>query len=348
MSKYIYGIINSNGNKPFFLDSPPALPVRQAGGEAGEEISFIVYQDIAAVVSDSELSDFSSLSNEKLARGLLKHQQVIEKVMADDTIIPMRLGTYASDEEEVRGILSKSHALAKNAFNIINNKIEMDLVATWSDFSSIIKDVVEDKEIKEFKARLLSKPDGVTVNDQTKIGCMIRNALIKKRDGVSLQLQAAFNGACADLRIHEAMDDKMVCNIAFLVERCRQGEFEHKLDELNKSFNDQLNFRCVGPLPAYSFYTLEVKKLRVEDIERATARLALKDICSRDAIKKAYQQSALLFHPDKNPNKPEAIKEFEEINKAFRTLNECCEAYEQEENGYSSDNNEIMLVKLKD
>ena len=339
--KYLYGIINSNGNQNFCLDSPPA-------GEAGDEISFIAYQDIAAVVSDSELIDFSGLSNEKLARGLLKHQQVIEKVMNDNTIIPMRLGTYASNEEEVRSILSKSQATAQKVFELINNKIEIDLVATWSDFSAIIKDVVEDKEIKEFKESLLSKPNGVTVDDQAKIGYMISNALIKKREGVSLQIQAELKGSCADFKLHEVMDDKMVCNIAFLVDRCRQGEFEHKIDELNTSFNDQLNFRCVGPLPAYSFYTLEIKKLRIEEIERALARLALKDICSRDAIKKAYQQSVLLFHPDKNPDKPEAIKEFNEINIAFKTLNECCEAYEQEANGYSSNNNEIILVKLKD
>lgn len=330
--KYIYGIINSN------------LPA----GEAGEEIRFIAYQDIAAVVSDSELIDYSSLSNEKLARGLLKHQQVIEKVMADNTIIPMRLGTYASNEEEVRGILSKGQAITQKVFGAINNKIEMDLVATWSDFGSIIKDAAQDKEIKEFKESLLSKPNGVTVDDQAKIGYMVKNALIKKRDGVSIQIQDEMKGLCADLRLHEAMDDKMVCNIAFLVDKNRQGEFEHKIDELNTNFNEKLNFRCVGPLPSYSFYTMEVKKLKVEDIELAMERLDLKDISGRDAIKKAYQKSVLLFHPDKNPNKPEAKKEFDEINKAFKTLNECCEAHEQEENGYSPDNNEIILVKLKD
>jgi len=41
------------------------------------------------------------LSKEEVARYLLKHQQVIEKIMQQYSIIPMKLGTFAENREEV-------------------------------------------------------------------------------------------------------------------------------------------------------------------------------------------------------------------------------------------------------
>ncbi|XP_031435577.1 dnaJ (Hsp40) homolog, subfamily C, member 5 gamma b [Clupea harengus] len=43
---------------------------------------------------------------------------------------------------------------------------------------------------------------------------------------------------------------------------------------------------------------------------------------SDDDIKKAYRKLALRFHPDKNPDNPEAAERFKEINNANTTLND--------------------------
>jgi len=81
----------------------------------------------------------------------------------------------------------------------------------------------------------------------------------------------------------------------------------------------------VGPLPPYSFYTLEVKKIRFEDIDRARKRLGLDGFATRDEIKKAYQRLALTSHPDRNPNKSGIEKEFDEVTKDYRVLWEYCQ-----------------------
>ena len=45
------------------------------------------------------------------------------------------------------------------------------------------------------------------------------------------------------------MDDRMIFNIAFLIDKNKKTEFERRLDELNAIFNEKLNFRCIGPSP---------------------------------------------------------------------------------------------------
>jgi len=49
-------------------------------------------------------------------------------------------------------------------------------------------------------------------------------------------------------------------------------------------------------------------------------RLGVKPECTENEIKKAYRKLAVQFHPDKNPDNPEAVEKFKQISEAYEVL----------------------------
>ena len=343
IGKYIYGIINSNGED---FSCP--------NGVTCKGVNTIPYQDISAVVSDSEIIDYTLLRKEALARELVKYQQIIEEIMPAYAIIPMRLGTFVSDGNEVREILIRGYRVIKDIFSKIIDKIEIDVAATWSDFNSILKEIGEEKEIKELKDKILANSKEIPVDDRMKVGLMVKKALDKKRDGCALEIQNALKTMSEDLKAHELMDDKMVMNAAFLIRKASHNDFEKKTEELNTEFAEKLNFRCVGPLPPYSFYTLEIKRMRGEEIDWAKKKLSLNEFINKNEIKKAYQRAAFFYHPDKNLDTPDMGMEFNEVARAYKILVDYGEACEQagHEDNFLLKGEEFkrsaLLVKVRD
>ncbi|MBU4140432.1 MAG: GvpL/GvpF family gas vesicle protein [Candidatus Omnitrophica bacterium] len=318
--KYIYGIIASNSENSF----------DRCWIMANERICVIAYRDIAAIISDSEVVDYTHLRKDILAKQLVKHQMIIEGIMPQYAIIPMRLGTFAIDEAEVKDILSKGYGLIKKIIPKIIDKIEIDLVATWSDFTSVLKEAGEEKEIKEYKEGLLSSPKGITVDDQVKIGFMLKKALDEKREKYALKIQDALKAVGINYKQHELMDDKMVVNLAFLIEKAKLKEFYAKVEDLNTEIKELLNFRCIGPLSAYSFFTLEIKKIQFNEVDWARKRLGiLEDCSSKEGIKIAFRKQVFISHPDRNPDKPGIEKEYDEITRSYNMLLEYAQACEQ-------------------
>ena len=343
---YIYGIIDYNSGLHFFTPN---------NSYKKESVYAISYQDVSAVVSNSEIIEYAYSSKDTLAKLLVWHQKVIEKIMdLKYTIIPVRLGTFALDEAEVKDILSKGYSLIKDVMEKTRDKIETDVVATWTDFNSTLKEVGEEEEIKKLKEKILDNP-GITVDDQMKVGVMIKKALDKKREKYALQIQTFLSDYCTAFKIHALMDDRMVINAAFLVNKLEQKDFDRKIEEINTEFAEKLNFRCVGPLPSYSFYTLEIKKMKFEEIDWAKKKFRLSDdFATVKEIEKMRRKLALSFHPDRNPNTPGTEKEFDELTKAYRILAEYCGACKQagREDGLFFNEEEFnkntILVKVKD
>lgn len=335
MGNHIYGVIAASEE----IDFGPL-------GISGKDdvVLTIPYRDIAALVSSSPSLAYDSVSKETLVHYLARHQAVIELAMRSYTVIPMKFGTAARDKEEVEEILKNGYTQFKDALGRMDNKIELEVVAIWSNLDSILKEIGKEEKIKKFKERIASSPSGKVLSAKIELGKMVKSLLDEKRDKVASEIIGELKKWATDFRNHEVLDDAMIMNTAFLVNKPQEENFDGSVDYLNKKYKEKINFRVVGPLPPYSFGTLELKKIKFDKIKGAARVLNLGEEATLSEVKEAYRGLTRKFHPDKNPPGSNTQKRFQGISEAYHILVDCCSGgkYSLRE----KKNKDLTLVKI--
>ncbi|MCK9400006.1 MAG: GvpL/GvpF family gas vesicle protein [Bacteroidales bacterium] len=306
---YIYGIV------PNFYSTDMFRSLENSGVYA------ITFQNISAIVSDRNSTHLDYLDRESLGYLLVHHQKTIEDLMGKGfaMLIPMRLGTIVSSKEEVFKILANGYDLIIDTLKKIEHLTEIDLAVTWADFPGTLKEIAGHPDIIAIKDDILKKADTLLKIDQVKVGMLVQAKLKEKNTKVELNILDSLSPISLDIKTHEVMNDEMVTNSAFLINRNNKEKFEQVMDQLDEEYKGLLNFKLVGPLPCYSFYTIEVKDLNSEQVEQARKELGLREETSESEIKKAYLEKAKLFHPDAHPDNGDE-ENFNRINKAYNTL----------------------------
>ena len=329
---YIYGIVpNIYGTECFRL-------LKNSG------VNFLSFDKISAIVSDKEIPHIDFYDRESLAHLLVHHQKTIEGIMAMgfNMILPMKLGTIVNDKEDVLRILENAHDLIISTLKKIESLTEIDMVVSWDNLSGTLNEISAQPDIIALKDDILKKTDTLSQIDKVKVGMLVQTKLNEKNKTVELKILDALSSFCLDVKIHEVMNDQMVTNSAFLINRNKKEKFEQAIDQLDEEFKGLLNFKLVGPLPCYSFSTIETKEIDLEHVALAKKELGLSDVSTESEVKKAYFKKAKLFHPDAHPNNEEE-ENFNSINKAYHTLLEYHTAVRQ-----SLKDDDISLVKEKE
>jgi hypothetical protein len=307
--KYIYGIVpNFYGTEMF-------------GSLENSGVYAIPYQNISAIVSDRASAQLDYSDRESLGYLLINHQRTIEYLMGKGftMIMPMRLGTIARTKDEVFKILSNGYDLIVEALSKIEHLTEYDIAVTWADFSAALVEIAEHPDIIALKAEMQSKADTHLKIDQVKVGMMVQSKLKERNSKVELTILEALSSISIDIKTHEVMNDEMITNSAFLINRNKKELFEEAIDKLDEKYNGLLNFKLVGPLPCYSFFTLEVKDLNADRIVQSGQDLGLSEETTESEIKRAYLEKARLYHPDNTEDNGDPVR-FNLIQNSYLNL----------------------------
>ena len=284
-----------------------------------DEVYTVPHRDIAAVVSASPLADYRGLKRNEAVRYLVAHQRVIETVMQAFPLLPVSFGTVLPDEARVRRLLAQGDPLFRPALERFADRVQMEVVVLW-DLQKVFHEIGQEECIVQLKAQVEGRPPEDTTVERVAIGQMVHAVLEERRHALQSHLIPPLQEVALDLVTNPLMDDHMVANVALLLDEAGREALDRRLEALDEEFEGQLQFRCVGPLPPYSFTTVEVQVPSFEAVDEARRRLGLGEAATPGEIKRAYHRLAGQLHPDLNPEDPEAETRMAELTRAYSLL----------------------------
>lgn len=244
--KYVYCIIGTDEARNF---GPIGI------GGRGDEVTTVSYQDLSAVVSNASMARYVANRDNMVA-----HERVIEEVMKDYTVLPVRFCTIAAGVEEVRSLLRKRSLELKNLLKDMDNKIELGVRALWNNMDVIFQEIVRENEtIRKLKERIAAKPPGQTYHESIALGEMVKSALDAKKEKEGAIILNALKKIAFDFRLNRLVGDRMVLNGAFLVDKGREKEFDDRVEELACACGQRMQLKYVGPTPPFNFVNIVVR-----------------------------------------------------------------------------------------
>ncbi|MGE4587038.1 MAG: GvpL/GvpF family gas vesicle protein [Mangrovibacterium sp.] len=244
--KYIYGIIKHSEAIEF---GPIGI------GRRGDRVYGISYKNVCAIVSNSPVIQY-----EARRVNLTAHELVLEEVMKQFPVLPVRFSTIAdtTDDSGVLKILERDYERLTGMLDRIEGKKELGLKVIAIE--GVIFNHILDKydEIRNMKEKLVHLPADTTYYQRMKIGEMVEAALQKEKEFFKKRILDTLTPLAVDTRINDNFGERMVLNAAFLIRNETEPEFDRAVNKLDEQLGNLLTFKYVGTLPPYNFVNMVI------------------------------------------------------------------------------------------
>lgn len=242
--KYTYCIIR--------LDRPRDFGEIGIGGS--KRVYTVHHRDLAAVVSDTPIVIYDPTRENVLA-----HEFVNETVMREFTVIPMSFGTVFRSEDDVSELLRSTYQAFKDVLDKMQDKIEFGLKILWDQEKVVANLEQENDEIRRLKDEISRNAASSTYFARMQLGRLVEAALEEKGNQFVADVHEELKQVAVASRSNKVIGDRMILNVAFLVERAREKAFDDKVKELSRRYEDVLTFKYTGPWPPYNFVNIKLK-----------------------------------------------------------------------------------------
>lgn len=243
--QYLYAIVETNNKKRF---GPIGI------GDQNREVYTVCYRDIGAVISDSPIFQYPVTRANTIA-----HQKVMEDVMKQYPMLPVRFGTIGEGIHLIiERVLKARYEELRDSLSYMRDKVELGLKAIWPDMKPIFQEIAEkNKDIVRLKQSLLQRKGG-TQREQVRLGEMVKDALDARKVHDEQAILSSFHGLWAERKISTPFGDQIVTNTAFLVEKDKEERFDRAVEDVTAMYDGKMKFKYVGPVPPCNFVEIVV------------------------------------------------------------------------------------------
>jgi hypothetical protein len=235
---YLYGIIDSGDT------------IRDViRGLKGSSVCNVPYCDIGAAVSEMNGSIQTATEGD-----ILQHEEVVERLMADFTVLPMRFLSIADGIEDVISIMQSCYKDFRDNLDRLRDKREFGIKVLWPA-DKIRQDIIKALE----EAGQKTKESCTSANKKYVMERFkqykIDKAFEAKADKLIRAIDKILCRFAAEKKLQKLKTANLLLDAVYLVEKSRQNSFREAFSHI-KDANAELKFLFSGPWPAYNFVVL--------------------------------------------------------------------------------------------
>src|SRR5205085_8278024 len=220
---YIYCVARA---QPFEKGEPPFATPGIGGRE--KAVRIVQHGDLVAVVSDAPQDDYD-VNRENL----LAHLRVLTEAMTRSDVLPVSFGTVAESDQQVQEQLL--HGAADDLHRSlaeVRGRIELELKVLWNEERLFADIMAEHDDIRALRHCLAGQPPEATQYERIQLGELVAAAMQRKSDAEAAALLDALEPLAVETRVNDNLDDMMLLNAAFLVDKSQEQAIDATVQAL--------------------------------------------------------------------------------------------------------------------
>ena len=248
---YLYCIANSRKNISF--------------GKIGieeNEVFVIPHKELSVVIHESPYKVYE-FPNIETAKELLEaHQRVIDIAWEKfGTVLPFGFGTFIRDKNGISSFenlylwLEKEYENFKEKLLNLKDQVEYGIQLFWNLQIISLKVFKSNKELKEIKENIKSKPSGIAYMLKRKLDDLLKEEIEKEADKTFKRFYKRIKENTEEIKIERVNKveggKQMLMNLSCLLYKKNYKNFKKVLDETCNE--DGFSIHSTGPWPPYSF-----------------------------------------------------------------------------------------------
>ncbi|UGT44791.1 GvpL/GvpF family gas vesicle protein [Nocardia yamanashiensis] len=192
------------------------------------------------------------------AEDLQAFSRVVDSLVAEMPVIPVRFGAALSAAEEVeRELLEPNADRFRRALDELSGLAEYLVKGQYVEDAVLREILAENRQAAELRETIRTAPPELSRDARIALGETINAALEYKRQVDGEVLVQALQAFTEHLALRPPTHEEEVADIAVLVPVAKQDELMRLVGDLAEQWRGRVDLRVVGPLAAWDFVAAE-------------------------------------------------------------------------------------------
>jgi len=215
-------------------------PLPDGPGIQGAYLLSLAHLDIAAIASPLTADEVPTTE-----ANVWRHEAVVEALMADRAVLPMRFGTVLAQEATIRAVLKTYYADFVASLDRVRDRVEIGLRVLWDDDARRPTEKrIGQRKGNDGRTYLLAR-----LEEERQL-----EAWRQRAKTLAAKLNTPLGHLAIDSAAQVLVTPRLLLTAAYLVERNHVKAFQREVEALSADY-PALRFLCTGPWPPYSFVT---------------------------------------------------------------------------------------------